>query len=132
MGTLERKSADARAAENADQSEWAAIRHGSSTLTSGLYDDLLADSLDDYEVVDPIGVEGWADADSRIDSAASANGEEIRRRIALMGDSYPFALEQNVLRYKVTGSSIYEFCLAVSLSPNLTKGGYKNLSLIHI
>jgi hypothetical protein len=121
----ENRGPEFRAGVNADQAEIGAIRFGSCNVEAGIADERTADAMDDFEIIDPEGVESWADADSRFDTATSEIGDEIRRREEMLGGSYPFRLEGNTLAYCQSNTLAYEFCLAVSQSPSLSEGSYK-------
>ncbi len=123
----ENRGPEFRAGVNADQAEVSAIRFGSSNVEAGIADERTADAMDDFELVDPEGVESWADADSKYDTAAGAVGDEIRRREQMLGASYPFRLERNRLIYSSSTTLAYEFCLATSQSPSLSAGEFKRL-----
>ncbi|GAF94469.1 unnamed protein product, partial [marine sediment metagenome] len=116
-----------RASDGADQVEFSAMSHGSSNLEAGLKDDRTADALDDFEVVDPVGVPHWAEADSQYDTATGSIGDEIERRSEILGSSYPFKLRGNAITYKQSRTLAYEFCLAVSQSLSLTQGEFTRL-----
>ena|GEM_PF-790399 len=116
-----------RASGGADQVEFSAISHGSSNLEAGLKDDRIADALDDLEVVDPLDVPDWAEADSQYDTATGSIGDEIQRRLGILGSSYPFQVRGNTIAYKQSRTLAYEFCLAVSQSPSLSQGEFKRL-----
>ena len=56
-----------------------------------------------------------------MNDAAGTVAEEFIRRERLMGDAYPFSLGGNTLTYRQSKSLVYEFCLAVCMSPSLSK-----------
>jgi hypothetical protein len=118
---------DQRAGVNADQSEFSAVVHGATNLESGIMDDRIADALDDYDVTDPAGVAAWAREDAKYDSATSDIGREIQRRIAVVGEYYPFKASGNRLEYIPSSTCVYEFCLAVSQSPSVKEGDFARL-----
>ncbi len=118
---------DDRIATNADQTEFSAIRYGSSNPEAGSFDDRIADALDDYEVSDPQTVPRWAKDDIAFESAASDIGLEIRRRKRILAEAYPFEIDGNRLVYNASSTLVYEFCLAVSESPSLSEGQFARL-----
>lgn len=116
-----------RRMEDADQAEWAAIRLGSAVYDAGVYDDRVAAAMDDFR---PAGLSvgaAWQETDLEIDTAVGQVHEEVVRRTAVMGAAYPFDVSQNTLSYRASATRFYEFCLAVSLAPNLSTGNYAKL-----
>ena len=121
---------DDRIATDADQAEVVAVRYGSCNLEAGIFDDRIADALDDYEVEDPKGeVPRWASEDSKVESATSAVGLEVTRRGNLLGDRYPFILEGSRIAYRRTQTLVYELCLAISRARSLSQGDYARLPI---
>ncbi|HLL90841.1 MAG TPA: hypothetical protein VK324_16185 [Tepidisphaeraceae bacterium] len=53
--------------------------------------------------------------------------DELKRRAALPGGSYPFQLVSNSLEYAPSKTLAYEFCLAVSRAATLTEGEHVRL-----
>jgi hypothetical protein len=109
---------------DADQAEQAAIRLGSAVFDVGVYDQKIAGAMDDF---DPMGLNvasEWQRQDLEVDSAVGKVHEEISRRAAAMGNAYPFLVSATQLTYKPSETGFYEFCLAASLVPNLSKGNY--------
>jgi hypothetical protein len=123
----ENRGPEFKAGKNADQTERGAIHFGACNVEAGIADERTADAMDDFEIVDPEGVESWADADSKFDTATGAIGDEIRRRENILGNSYPFRLNGNRLVYSQSSTLAYEFCLAVSTAPSLSKGDHRRL-----
>jgi hypothetical protein len=116
-----------RAATDADQAEFAAITRKSAVVDAGIFDDRIAGSLDDF---DPGGVapEGsWHQVDLEMDSAVGGIREEIERRLKILGSAYPFQLKANELVYTPSDNQVYEFCLAISCAPTITKGKFVDL-----
>jgi hypothetical protein len=115
----ETRRQDDRTAKNADDTEYSAIKNGSCNIEAGILDDRIAGSVeDDYELPSPHKVSAWASMDMALDSAASDLNQEIFRRTSLLGASYPFLADGNVLKYSASRTLVYEFCLAVSQSPS--------------
>ncbi|RDV06933.1 hypothetical protein DXH95_05940 [Sphingorhabdus pulchriflava] len=108
--------------KNADQAEFAAIASTSAIVDQGVYDDRVADAMDDYDVGADADVERWERDDLAFDSAVGQAREEIERRVAIMGASYPFQLDGGSLVYTKSNSGFYEFCLAASLAEQITSG----------
>jgi hypothetical protein len=108
--------------KNADQVEFAAIASTSAIVDQGVYDDRVADAMDDYEVGADADVERWERDDLAFDSAVGQAREEIERRVTIMGASYPFQLDGGSLVYTKSKSGFYEFCLATSLADQITTG----------
>ena len=71
----------------------------------------------------------WFDRDTVVEGLASKLTSEIERRSALLGASYPFVRDKNRLTYKPSKSGVYEFCLAVTVSPSLTTGELSKLPM---
>jgi hypothetical protein len=117
-----RRRLEQRAIGSADQAEFAAILHNAAVIDAGIYDDRVADALDDFESRDPTVFADWHNRDLQIDSAVGSIHEEILRRRTILGDSYPFAVESNQLSYTPSRSRFYEFCLATCLADNITTG----------
>ena len=123
----ELRGTDLRTALDADQAELNAVKFGSSNLEAGIRDERIAGAMDDFDVRDPLHVPDWAETDSQFDNGTSAIGDEILRRVKLMGDAYPFELTGNKIVHKKSKTLVYEFCLAVSQTSSLTKGEYVRL-----
>ncbi|MDR3618239.1 MAG: hypothetical protein P4L85_02740 [Paludisphaera borealis] len=126
-----------RAVKDADQIELYSIKNGTAPYQLGVFDDELADSLaDDYPVPDFVDPDVPEDAsalsmrnrialqDNRRDEAVSRSVDELRRRSVILGSAYPFTLSESRLDYTGSSTLIYEFCLAVTCSPSLTRGDY--------
>lgn len=116
-----------RTATDADQAEFSAMRNGSATVDTGIFDERVAAAMDDFEAEEPSSRERWHDEDLKYDSAVGSVQEEIERRIRIMGSAYPFALDQNSLTYNASSNRLYEFLLSICNSPNITKGPYVQL-----
>lgn len=117
-----RRRLEQRTIVSADQAEFAAIVHDAAVVDAGIYDDRVADALDDFEPRDPVVFAGWHSRDLQIDSAVGSIHEEILRRRSMLGDLYPFVVEHNQLRYSPSRSRFYEFCLTTCLADNITTG----------
>lgn len=116
-----------RATVDADQAELVALRLGTSTADSGVYDERVAGtlSIDEEEAFEDRV--RWQRQDVAGDTAVGGIREEIERRIRLMGSAYPFDLNGGRLRYRPSTLGFYEFCLATSRAPNITIG-----ELVHL
>jgi hypothetical protein len=125
----ETRHRDQRNANNADQTEFTAFRFGRASVEAGISDEIIAGALDDYDPSSGLGLElePWNKSDLELEAAAGTTMEHITRRMELMGDSYPFVLEGNTLRYKASDTLVYEFCLAISNAPSITKGDFVKL-----
>lgn len=115
-----------RAAENADQSEFEAILMGSALLESGTRDEQIAGAMDEFdsEILD---IEAWNSVDLELEGAAGPLFEQLEIRQSLLGDKYPFRIENNTLIYEPSESNVYEFCLAICQAPNITTAPYNDL-----
>lgn len=116
-----------RRTKDADQAEFEAIIRGSAVVDQGIYDDRVADALDDFE---PEGLQpttSWHRADLMVDTAVGQVHEEVERRQKWLGECYPFALDGGRLTYKASKSGFYEFCLAISIADQITAGEHVHL-----
>src|SRR6266705_540746 len=91
-GPVSRVSA-CRAAINADQVEYSAIRKEAAPVADCLLDDTIAyDRLpEEYETAtNPYGNPDWAEEDDARETAIGETITEIDRRHLLLGEQYPF------------------------------------------
>ena len=116
-----------RISDDADQTELNALKLASTPVSSGIGDDVIADSLDDFERNASFDVENWQTNSDKIEDAVGAVFEEIAKRIVMLGSLYPFKLVNGSLVYTESENLFYEFLLCVARSPNLTEGQYVNL-----
>lgn len=122
-----RRHRDRQRIKDADQTELEAVLYGSAIVDQGVYDDRVADALDDFEP-DPVAVPTeWQRRDLKIDTAVGQTHEELERRAALLGDAYPFELQSGLLSYRKSRSGFYEFCLAISRADQITSGEHVHL-----
>lgn len=113
----------AKVANDADQAELVALRSGKVSTSSGIRDDLIAETvLDDYGSQDGSEEAVWQLRETSLDSASSQINAEVERRSRALGDLYPFTLNGDTLTYRHSESQLYEFLLCASLTNNLTKG----------
>lgn len=116
-----------RRGKNADQAEMQAILNGSAPAASGVDDDQLAGTIDD-----DAGSEAGASWNQREESVEVAAGEvysELQRRVSLLGDAYPFKLNDGGISYSKSNSGIYEFCLATSLVPSINVNPFVDVGI---
>lgn len=118
---------DQRRIKDADQTELEAILHGTALVDQGVYDDRVADALDDFEPDAAGGGSDWQRQDLKIDSAVGQVHEEVERRVGLLREAYPFTLQGGLLTYCRSRSGFYEFCLAISLADQITSGKHVDL-----
>ncbi|ENO0459394.1 hypothetical protein ACAK56_003421 [Salmonella enterica] len=112
---------------NADQAEFDALKFGTANIDSGIADDNIADSLDDYELEIPLD-EDWAMRDTAKDSAAGLLLDKLKSRAELLGETYPFTISGSRISLKTGNTNlVYRFCLAISNAPNITTGEYVKL-----
>ncbi len=121
---------DQAAIENSDQAELEAILKGSVIADQGVYDNRVADAMDDYQPDPSLETADWHKQDLAIDSAVGDVLEEVQRRAALMGSAYPFLIEKGQLTYRPSRSGFYEFCLAISLADQITAGRHAHFPRI--
>ena len=114
-------------AENADQAEAEAIAQLIVATAVAMHDERLAEELE-TDSVPATRIEEQLRADVELDSLSGRLLEEIERRADLLGELYPFRLEDGSLVYTPSRSGVYEFCLAVSTAPNVTTGAFTELA----
>lgn len=116
-----------KAARNADETEFAAMMEGSVPLERGIRDDIVADEhhadIDDHDYT-------WKDEEAALDFISGPLIEELDRRLAILGDKYPFRRVNSSLHYVGSETLVYEFCLAVSLQKNLSVKPFNAFPLI--
>ncbi|MEO0623160.1 MAG: hypothetical protein AAF183_13115 [Pseudomonadota bacterium] len=117
-----RRHKEARRAKDADQCEAEAIEKGSVVVDRGVYDDRVAGAMDEHGPEDVEARAHWQAADLAVDDAVGQTHEELDRRGALLGEAYPFVLDDGLLTYREQRSGFYEFCLAATLARNITEG----------
>ncbi|MBB2199614.1 MAG: hypothetical protein ABF479_04860 [Gluconacetobacter sp.] len=122
-----RRHKDQRAAQDADQTESAAILHHNVSADAGLFDDRVAGVVDDEVLLDVADREAWHSQDLSLDELVGQNSEEISRRADIMGEAYPFKFDKGTLKYTPSKTGFYEFCLATCCAPNITTGQYTRL-----
>lgn len=115
------------AAKNADETELFAILRGSVSIDAGVADDIMADvhHADDKETDSD-----WAADDLAVDDITGPVVEEIDRRIALLGDAYPFKREGAALKYYQSSTRVYEFCLIASLQRDISSKKWKAIPVL--
>ena len=117
--------------KDADQAELVALRFGEARASSGIRDDVIADTIDnDYAIKDNLVEEEWQTRETSMDSATSQIIEELENRSQMLGQLYPFSIEGDVLKYNQSDNLLYEFLLCTSLSPSLTTGKFRHLPRI--
>src|ERR1051325_4764500 len=122
-----RRAHEQRTIKNADQAEFTAVVRQSAVVDEGVYDDRIADNLDDFDPGEARSFEGWHRHDLEIEGAVGEVHEEIQRRVEMLGTSYPFRIDGNQLRYEASPSGFYEFCLAICNADSLTTGSVVQL-----
>lgn len=113
-------------AKNADQVELRAIQQGSAIFDTGVRDERVADALDDYEIFAP-DQPSWMKDSLATDEAVSEIAEVIRERQTLLGNLYPFSVQNSQLEYNASSNKVYEFCLGVALSKSITAGSHVSI-----
>lgn len=112
---------------DADQVELRAINQGAAVVEMGVYDERIAGVLDDAANALAGNDAVWQKADRVLEDGVGSVRLEIERRALLLGGAYPFKLEGNQLTYEASVSCFYEYFLAVSTTPSLTKKPYTGL-----
>jgi hypothetical protein len=116
-----------QAAQNADDLEFEALQHGSVPYDRGVFDDRLADLLEDeYPVPSAEELPAWAEREALLDFANAEQMDVIEQRAEILGDAYPFRSEDGALTYRGAETLAYEFCLAASKADNVTTGDLVN------
>ena len=120
-----RRRIDQRISTNADQTEYNAVIRTTSVVDAGTFDDRIADAADDFDPNVAEGrIEGWNQDDLTVDSLVGETQTEIERRMEMLGNAYPFALDANRLSYSPSHTGCYEFCLAISTAQSITQGEF--------
>lgn len=114
-------------AKNADDAEAEAIRQNTVATAVSMHDERIAEELEP-EGGDLTRIEEQLAADVELDSLSGRILEEIQRRIDLLGQHYPFRLDNGSLTYTPSETGVYEFCLAISTAPSLTTGDFVELA----
>ncbi len=112
--------------ENADQAELLAITAGMAVVDTGVRDEIISGAVDDFDVGEGAMLQ-FQRQDLALDGEVGATRDEIIRRQALLGDLYPFELKGGSLVHRGGDIGIYEYCLAICLSPSLRKKPYTRL-----
>jgi len=123
---LERKGVQMEAAQNADQAEWKAVRLGTAPIDEGVRDERIAESATDLPGDELSSVGG---TEIRLERFSSETSAEIERRVKLMGAAYPFEVDRATLRHVPSATKVYEFCLAISFVPTISKKPYVRLQI---
>ena len=103
-----------RLAGDADQTERAALDNGQANVDQGLYDEAVADAMDDFRPDDGQNDPEWALADRQQDDAVGGLTEILEKRREILGQYYPFRLSSTSLEYTRSDTLVYEFCLVTS------------------
>lgn len=122
--------ASTEAIDNADQVEWDALDKGASSIEFGIYDDKISGKLTEG-ITKTTSNPAWNQRIETVEAITGSIAEEIERRQMLLGNAYPFSLRGNELHYTPRrGYSLcYEFCLAISMSPSLSKKPFNALPI---
>lgn len=110
----ERRHQTQRLAGDADQTELDALYTGQAIFDQGLYDEAIADAMDDFRPDETNGTPEWALQDLQQDDAVGGLIEVIQRREELLENRYPFRRFGNALKYHPSSTLVYEFCLLAS------------------
>lgn len=113
---------------NADQAELEAIIGNITSATIGILDERIAEAYEDSlpeDIEDPLRVQ--LARDGQLEGLMGDVIEEIERRIHWLGDLYPFRLNNGSLEYQRSATGVYEYCLAISTAPSITKNPYPDL-----
>lgn len=124
--SYERRHQLQRLAGDADQAELDALRTGQAIFDQGLYDEAIADAMDDFRPEELPNTPDWALQDLQQDDAIGGLIEIAGRRKEILGEYYPFQELSNGLEYCPSDTKVYEFCLLTSTTterdnPNLAR-----------
>lgn len=119
---------DQRSLADADQAEVLALKRGSALVDEGVYDDLVAGALDDFENSpdDAIRLE-FHGRDLAEDNGTGAVHELVEDRVRRLGDLYPFVLKDNQLVHKGREIGWYEFMLVCSVQRDISSKPFDRL-----
>jgi hypothetical protein len=119
---------DQRSMGDADQAEVLALRRGAALVDEGVYDDLVAEALDDFENApdEAIRLE-FHGRDLAEDNGTGAVMERVQDRAKRLGSLYPFTLAENQLVHKGGEIGWYEFMLACSVQRDISSRPFKRL-----
>jgi len=112
---------------DADQVEISAIIRGTAVIDDGVYDERVAGVLDDEAEALGGGDARWQRQDLVLEGEVGPVRAEIERRMAKLGGAYPFTLDGNQVVYNPSAHGFYEYFLAISTSPSLTKKPFTGL-----
>lgn len=110
----ERRHQLQRLSGDADQTELDALHTGRSIVDQGLYDEAIADAMDDFGHDDNDDTPEWARLDLQQDDAVGGLIEVIEQRERLLDGHYPFRRQDNALEYHPSETLVYEFCLVTA------------------
>jgi len=123
-----RRHADQRSMADADQAEFLALKSGAALVDEGVYDDLVAGAMDDFEHLPDEAIhEEWHGRDLAEDGGTGKIQELVEQRVALLGELYPFRLEGNRLVYVTGSSGMYEFLLAASVRRDISSKPFNRI-----
>jgi hypothetical protein len=119
---------DQRSMADADQAEVLALRRGSALVDEGVYDDLVAEALDDFENApdEAIRLE-FHGRDLAEDNGTGAVMELVEDRAQRLSDLYPFTLTDNQLVHRGGEVGWYEFMLACSVQRDISSKPFNRL-----
>lgn len=126
-----RRHKDQRSMSDTDQAEVAALRHGRSLVGDGVYDDLVAGAMDDFEneTDESVRLE-WHNRDLAEDNSSGAVLEFIEDRAERLGDLYPFEVVGSQVRHRGQALGWYEFMLACSFQKDISSRPFNRMPQI--
>lgn len=127
-------------AQNADESEWAAVLHGTSHVSVGTQDEAMAETGDEFATEDAdqlIASDRLQGQEILQESRQGTVLEQLKQRKELLGKHYPFEIDGNSLNYTPVDLPVYELLLGICQAPSLTAAPFcelprlfENLSLL--
>lgn len=127
----DRRHKDQRSMNDADQAEVLALRNGFAIVDEGIYDDLVAGAMDDFEneIDEAVHLE-WHGRDLAEDNGAGAVLEFVEERREKLGDLYPFLIVDNQVRHSGRPLGWYEFMLACSVQKDISSKPFNRMPQI--
>jgi len=127
-------------AQNADETEWAAVLRGTSHVSVGTQDEAMAETGDEFAAEDAdqlIASDRLQGQEILQESRQGTVLEQLEQRQELLGDAYPFEIDGNSLIYTPGDLPVYELLLGICQAPSLSAAPFcelprlfENLSLL--
>jgi hypothetical protein len=126
-----RRHKDQKSMSDADQAEALALRNGLAIVDEGIYDDLVAGAMDDFENEEDEAVHlEWHGRDLAEDNGAGAVLEFVEERRQTLRDLYPFEVVDNRIQHSGRSLGWYEFMLACSIQKDISSKPFNRMPQI--